>query len=210
MKTVALLARKGGAGKSTLAIHLAVIAQAAGRRVLLLDTDPQRSTGEWWRSRAAGTPELIECDAAQVSPLVRDAKRGDKADLLVVDTPPSVTADTAALARLVDLVVIPTRPSIVDLRAIGATVEQVRATRTSAAIVLNGCPAPRSGSEAALTAEARQVLGSYGLPVAPVSITLRAALAHALTGGQAVTEYEPEGKAAAELRELWAYLEGRM
>ena len=51
MRTVALLARKGGTGKTTLAVHLAVLAAETGRRVLLVDTDPQRSAGDWWRVR---------------------------------------------------------------------------------------------------------------------------------------------------------------
>ncbi|MBP7649161.1 MAG: ParA family protein, partial [Phenylobacterium sp.] len=62
MKTLAVLSRKGGAGKTTVALHLAVVAQAAGRRVALVDMDPQRSAADWWRSRQAETPELVETD----------------------------------------------------------------------------------------------------------------------------------------------------
>ena len=101
----------------------------------------------------------------------------------------------------------PTRPAILDLRAIGATVDVVRASRARAAIVINGAPPSRGGSEAALTTEARQALESYRVPVAPVVIGLRAALSHALVDGRAVTEFEPGSKAAAELLGLYRYTE---
>src|SRR5271166_7046932 len=106
MRTVALLARKGGTGKTTLAVHLAVIAAEAGRRVLLVDTDPQRSAGDWWRVRNADVPRLVECPAKRVG-MVLEAAEDDGIDLVVVDTRPSVEADTAEIARLSDLVLIP-------------------------------------------------------------------------------------------------------
>ena len=117
MRTVALLARKGGTGKTTLAVHLAVLAAESGRRVLLVDTDPQRSAGDWWRVRETDVPQLVECAAKRV-PAVLEAAERDGIDLVVVDTRPSVEADTADIARLADLVLIPTRPGILDLRAI--------------------------------------------------------------------------------------------
>jgi len=91
MQTVALLARKGGTGKTTLAVHLAVLAASTGRRVLLVDTDPQRSAGDWWRVRKTDDPQLVECAVKRV-PAVLDAARADGIDLVVVDTRPSVEA----------------------------------------------------------------------------------------------------------------------
>jgi len=202
MKTLALLARKGGAGKTTLAVHLAVIAAQTGRRVLLMDTDPQRSAAAWWRSRTADVPELVECDAARLTPVLTAAEAAG-VDLVVIDTRPSVEADTAAVARAADLVLIPSRPAILDLRAIGATVLVVQAVKAAAMIVLNGGPAPRGTTEPAITAEARRALAAYGLPVALVAVASRAALSHALVDGRAVTEFEPAGKAAAELYALF-------
>ena len=197
-----MLAFKGGSGKSTLAVHLAVIAAQAGRRVLLVDTDPQRSAAGWWRSRKAEAPELVECDAARLSDVLK-AARADGVDLAVVDTRPSVDATTAAVARLADLVLIPTRPAIFDLRAIAATVQVVQASKRPGLIVLNATPAPRGVLESSLTAEARTALASYALPVATAAVSNRAALAHALVDGRAVTEFEPGGKAALELQSLY-------
>jgi chromosome partitioning protein len=210
MKTLALLARKGGAGKTTLAIHLAVIAARAGKRVLLVDCDPQRSAAAWWRSRPADVPELVECDATKLAPVLAAAEEAD-VDLLVIDSRPSVEADTGAVAKLADLVLIPTRPSILDMRAIAETVRVVANAKKPALIVLNATPAARAGGiEAAITAEARRALEAYAVPVASVAITNRADLAHALTGGLAINEFAPRSKGAAELNQLFKMVEGSL
>lgn len=206
MKTVALLSQKGGSGKSTLAVHMAVIAQASGRRTVIVDLDPQRSAAGWWETRAAETPEMVESTPGELR-TVLDAARADGVALAVVDTRPSAGADAAAAAALADLVLIPTRPAIFDLKAIGATVEIVAAAKVPAFIVLNGAPASRGFGEASATTDARRALTDYDVPVAPVSIGLRAALAHALVDGRAVNEFEPAGKAALEMTKLWKMTE---
>ena len=136
---LAILSQKGGSGKITLTLHLAVIAQAAGLRTVLVDCDPQRSAAGWWRARKADTPELIEAEPARLAAAI-EAARADGVDLVVVDTRPSVEQDTLDVARLADLALIPTRPSILDLRAIKATVDVVQAAKRPAGIVLNSCP----------------------------------------------------------------------
>src|SRR5450756_1744253 len=163
MHVLALLARKGGAGKTTLAVHLGVQAQASGRRVLFCDLDPQRSLGGWWRLRQAASPALVETDAARLQGVI-EAARADGADL----------------------VVIPLRPSILDIQAVGGTVEAVRGTGTLARMVLNACPAPRGMAEAAVTLDARKALAGYGVPVAEAAIADRRDFARALNGGEAV------------------------
>jgi chromosome partitioning protein len=206
MKTLALLSQKGGSGKSTLAVHLAVIAQATGRRTVIIDLDPQRSAAGWWETRTAGTPEMVETSPGELQ-AVLDAARADGVALCVVDTRPSAGADAATAAALADLVLTPTRPAIFDLKAIGATVDIVAAAKVPAFIVLNGTPASRSFGEASITADARRALADYGIPVAPVSIGLRTALAHALVDGRAVNEFDPTSKAALEMTKLWQFTE---
>jgi chromosome partitioning protein len=201
MTSIGFLAQKGGAGKTTLAVHLAVLAGDA----LLVDLDPQRSAAEWWESRDADLPELAVGEARDLAGALAAAKRA----WVLIDTAPHAAEDARTVAGLVDLVVIPTRPAILDLRAIRPTVEIVQRTTAKAVIVLNSCPAGRTAAEAAVTSEARQVLAAYGLPVVPLAIIQRAALAHALNDGRAVTEYEPDGKAAAELRSLWRWINGQ-
>ena len=203
-KVLAVLSQKGGSGKTTLSLHLAVIAEAAGLRTVLVDCDPQRSAAAWWQARSTPAPELIEAMPSQLREVIA-AARGDGVDLVVVDTRPSVEADTLEVARLADFALIPTRPSILDLRAIGATVEVVKAAQGNAAIVLNSCPPGRGDREAGLTTEARDGLAAYDLAVLPISVTQRAALSHALIDGRAVTEFEPDGKAATEMQAVWRW-----
>jgi chromosome partitioning protein len=205
-RTLALLSQKGGSGKTTLAAHLAV-ALGGGRRVVLVDTDPQRSATAWWRARGRETPELVETPAGDIIATVRRIRAAGGGGLIVVDTMPSVAADIASIARAADYVLIPCRPSVLDLLAIGGTVEVVRSVRTAAAIVLNAAPAPRGAGEAAVTHEARRALAQYGLPVLPQVIGQRAVLAHALAAGLAVEEFEPQSKAAAEIRLLARIME---
>ena len=76
MKVIGLLSRKGGVGKTTLAVHLAVLAQQAGQRTLQVDLDPQRSATAWWRAREAETPALVETEPAELRGIL-DAARAD-------------------------------------------------------------------------------------------------------------------------------------
>lgn len=209
MKTLAVLSRKGGAGKTTVALHLAVTAQASGRRVALVDMDPQRSAADWWRSRAADTPELVEAEPGQLAPVAKAAKAAG-VDLLIVDTRPSAEADALEAARAADLALIVVKPSILDLRAVAGTVDAVRQARTPGRILLNQAPPARGSAEASIVREAAEALAGYGLPLAPVILHARAAYHAALIDGRAVNELEPGGKATAEVLGLWAYLEGEL
>jgi chromosome partitioning protein len=207
MDILGLLSRKGGVGKTTLALHLSVIAQDAGLRVLLIDLDPQGSAAAWWQAREADTPQLDVAQPGQLERLLEKA-RTVGFDLVIIDTRPSVEADAVHVAAMSNYLLIPTRPAILDLRAILATLDIVKGGRHRASIILNACPAPRGGiGEASSVTDARKALKAFGVPVAPVSIVQRAALAHALVSGQAVSETDPDSKATKEFRALWRYLE---
>jgi chromosome partitioning protein len=208
VKTLAILSQKGGAGKTTVAVHLAVMAQAAGERVLLIDIDPQRSTAGWWHSRQADTPELVEADAGDLVRVLAAAK-ADGVTLAIVDTAPHSERATATAATAADLTLIPCRPGILDLRAVGSTADIVKAARAKAAILLNAAPPGRDG-ESAITREARAALAAYGLPIVAGSISQRAALAHALNDGRAVTEFDPSGRAADEIKSLWKWVRAEL
>jgi chromosome partitioning protein len=192
----------GRAGKTTLAIHMGALAQAEGLRVMFFDVDPQKSLATWWRSRESETPPLIETDATRLAELLREAER-EGYDLAVVDTPPAVTFDTARVATLADLVLIPLRPSILDIYAVESTAAAVRTTRIPALLVLNACAPPTVTGEAPTTTEARAALKGMATPVAATALAQRMDYARALNGGQAVTEFAPTSKAAAEITRLW-------
>ena len=202
MRTVALLARKGGAGKTTCAIHMGTLASADGQRVVFFDLDPQRSLAAWWQSRAAETPALVETDARRLPDLLKAAD-AEGYDLAVVDTPPAVTFDTAQVAAIADLVLIPLRPSILDIYAVESTAAVVRASKTPIMLVLNACIPPTERGEAPSTIEARTALGGLQAPVAAVSLANRIDYMRALNEGAAVNEFAPDSKAAAEMTRLW-------
>src|ERR1700761_3986482 len=206
MKVVGLLSRKGGVGKTTIAVHLAVLAQQTGHRTLIIDLDPQRSAAGWWRAREADTPQLVETEPAGLRDVL-DAAREDDVGLVVIDTRPSVEADAVHVATLADLLVVPTRPAILDLRAILGTLDIVKGATRRALLVLNACPAPRGVGEAAVTGDARRALAAFGVPVAGSSIASRAMFSHALVSGLTANEAEPDGKAASEMRAVWRAVE---
>ena len=136
MHVIALASRKGGAGKTTLASHLAVAAEAAGAGpVALVDTDPQGGLAGWWNARPAETPRWI--DPAGGLPATVTAARAAGYGVLVIDTPPSVAETIAGVIAVSDLVVIPVRPSPNDLRAIGGTIELARRVRKRMVFVVS-------------------------------------------------------------------------
>jgi chromosome partitioning protein len=154
-------------------------------------------------------PILPEMEAAmpdQLPGLLETARKAG-VDLAIIDTRPSVEADAAQVAVLSDFLLIPTRPAILDLRAILATLDIVKGSTNRAALVLNACQPPRGSGEASATTDARNALKAFGVPVAPVTVVQRAALSQALVGGMTASETEPEGKAAKDIRGLWRFVE---
>jgi len=204
MKTLAFLSQKGGSGKTTLAVHTAVAATEDGERVVIIDTDIQRSATTWSEAREAAAPIVATAAAANLGD-VMTAARHDVMTLCIIDTAPHAAPDAARVVRMADLVVIPCRPTAFDLAAAGSAVEIVKAANARAVFVLSACP-PRSPE----IAETRSVLEGYGLPVAPFEITDRRAFARAVASGRAVTEFETHGKAAEEIRNLWHWLKETM
>jgi len=138
VRTIAIAAQKGGAGKTTVTVHLAVAAMLAGERVAIVDTDPQRTALAWAQTRGDGSPMVV------ATTRIEDAKREATEDgytLLRVDTAPVAAAATSAHLRAADFVLVPLRPAAFDLTTLDQTLALVRAADTPGAIVLNACPA---------------------------------------------------------------------
>jgi len=209
VKSVAMLARKGGAGKTTCAIHMGVLAHMDGLRVIFFDLDPQRSLSAWWHSRASEAPGLIETDARRLPDLLKAAD-AEGYDLAVIDTPPAITFDTARVAAAVDLALIPLRPSILDIYAVTGTADVVVAAKTPALLVLNAVQPPRGVGEASITVEARKALKASPIPLAETSLGQRLDYARALNDGASVNEVAPESKAAGEMWRLWREVQRRI
>lgn len=204
MQTLAFLSQKGGSGKTTLAVHTAVAAQEDGERVVIVDTDLQKSATTWSDSRQSDTPVVAPVAAAVLNNVMK-ASRDDAMTLCIIDTAPHAAPDAARVAALADLVVIPCRPTAFDLAAAGSAVEIVKAAGARAVFVLSACPL-----RAPEITETRAVLEGYGYPVAPVPISERRAFARAVASGRAVTEFDAGGKAAQEIRALWNWFREQM
>lgn len=196
MKILTLAAQKGGAGKTTLAVHLAVQAHRAGERVVLVDTDPQGSASAWAHARGDDAPLIVAATSSQLNDVVT-ASRNDGMTLIIIDTPPHAAPGAAAASTLADLVLVPVRPTAFDLAASGASAKIAR-TAKRAAFVLSACP-----SRAPEIMEARKALEGQGLPVLNTEIGERRAYSRAVASGRAVAEFEPSGAAANEISQLW-------
>ena len=144
MATIAIISQKGGAGKTTLALHLAAAAQDAGRVALIIDTDPQATASQWAAWRQEAPPEVIDSPPPRLAAKV-EAAQGQGAELIVIDTPPHADSAARAAVEVADLVLIPCRPSAFDLSAIQTTAKLVQLLRKPAYVVFTaGAPnAPR-------------------------------------------------------------------
>ena len=203
MHTIALISQKGGAGKSTLAINLAVAAEHAGAKALVVDLDPQASTTAWADSREAETPIVLSAHAARLPEILATA-REHSAQLCLIDTAPHAEGPALAAARAADVALIPCRPSIIDLRAVAASHDIARLANIPAAAVL--CATPARGP---LATEAQAALEAQGFSIAPIRIGQRAAFVHAATAGLGVQELEPRGKATQEIVALYDWIVDR-
>lgn len=201
VRIVVLVARKGGTGKTTLACSLAVAAMESGGSVAMLDADPQATANAWYQMRDTDRPDVARVDAAEI-PSVVEAARG-RYDLLLIDTPGQASASNAAL-RVADLCLIPCRPAPADILASPGTMAAAKKLGKAAAFVL--CQVPPRGRRAS---EAAAALAAQGA-VAPVHVVSRIAFADAFGLGLGVTEFEPHGKAADEIRRLWQWTKEEM
>lgn len=204
MRVVVFASQKGGSGKTTLAGHVAVQAELAGfGPVALIDTDPQGSLAKWWNVREKDTPVFVQ---SVFSNLYADLEtvRQEGFRLVVIDTPPAVTRAIAEVVSYGDLIVLPTRPSPHDLRAIGPTVDIVESRKKQMIFVVNAATA-----RARITSEAAVALSQHGT-VAPTFIHHRVDFAASMIDGRTVMETDPTGRSAREIRELWSYLAERL
>ncbi len=204
MQVLAFASQKGGSGKTTLAGHVAVQAERLGAGpVAIIDTDPQGSLSDWWNCREAETPAFAQTFITRLNDDI-ERMREIGIELLVFDTPPAITATIEQVVRLCDLVVIPTRPSPHDLRAVGATVDLCEKLDKPLVFVLNGAT-----QRARITAEAAIALSQAGT-VAPVTIHHRTEFASSMIDGRTVMEISCNPRSVEEIEQLWDYLSDRL
>nr|WP_228737696.1 ParA family protein [Xanthomonas euvesicatoria] len=204
VKTLVLASQKGGAGKTTLAAHLAIAAELAGvGPAVLIDTDPQGSLSAWWNSRDANTPALAAAKLVEL-PAKLEALASAGFKLAVIDTPPAITDAIRDVVKLADLVLIPTRPSPHDLRAVGSTVDIAQEAGKPFAFTLT-----QAKPNARLTVQAVAALSAHG-PVAPSIVHDRVDYAGSMVDGRTVQETDSKGRSAEEITALFAFVQERM
>lgn len=205
MKTIAVISQKGGAGKTTLSVHLAVAAHLAGYGSAIFDLDPQATAEMWGGWRKDAPPEVIAAKAATLRRGL-DKARGAGGEVILLDTPGAAAAEALSAAEAADLILIPCRPRSFDLGAIIQTAALARSTGKPAYLVFNATTT-RPGP---IRAEAREIADSLKLSVAPVRLAERAAFHKATEEGRTAQELEPAGKAAAEVAALWEWVCDRL
>jgi chromosome partitioning protein len=185
VKTITVLSRKGGSGKTTLAVNLAMMAFLGGHKVLLADMDPQRSASDALRARAEPGPVLAEITAGKLFMTKSNAMR-EGYDFLFIDTPAAPEADVAQAVNVADFCLVAGRPSFLDLAPIVRSAEAVRRLGKGGLVVLNQAHTNKPEVAPVAFPEIMEALRFCGLPLAP----LRPALAGGL----------PEGDGARPLR----------
>ena len=200
MKTVAMISRKGGVGKTTLGIGLAVESERSGKSAALFDLDPQASAAFWHDTREKETPAVIATPAARLAHMLK-AARESGCDLAIIDAPPFAKDIAFEAAEHADYILIPTRPAVLDVMAITTTLDLVKHYKKPSSIVLTFCPS--KGKEIGDTEEA---VAAMGAELAPVRIHNRIAYSRAQQTGLSAQELDPKGKAAMEIEALYRYV----
>jgi chromosome partitioning protein len=202
--TVVAASQKGGSGKTTLSGHLAVEADRAGvGPVALIDTDPQASLSHWWNARTATSPHFVKVGVLDLGAALEQL-RENGFKLVVIDTPPAITESISHVVAHADLVLVPTRPSPHDLRAVGATVDIAERHRKPIIFVINAATA-----RARITAQSAVVLSQHGT-VAPIMLHHRVDFAASMVDGRTVGEIVAKSPSAKEISDLWLYVQDRL
>lgn len=203
MQTLTVVSRKGGAGKTTVAVSLALAARQAGMKVALVDLDPQQSAAEIIRVRLDAPSLLFESSASKLF-VLQHARQQDGCDLLIVDTPTGPEADIVSAIRLSDLCIAVARPTTLDIAAIRQSTALIGRAGRGGLVMLNQCPALRGGEESTLVCDALERLQFCGVPIAKSRLRNRTAYQRAPTYNQGVTEWSPGSEAATEVFGLLA------
>ena len=201
MHILAIIGQKGGNGKTTTALGIAVEAFLAGRSVAVIDLDPQTTAANWSDRRELEAPTVVSCQVSRLGQVLEAAAKGG-ADLAIIDTPGKSTDALIAAAKAADFVLMPIQPQLYDIETLGSLKDVLTlAGNPPAAVLVNRAPV-----QGRRHTEPHEAATAQGFQVCPVVIFARAAHGDAGNVGQSAAEYEPKGKAAQEMAELYSYI----
>lgn len=202
MKTLVVVSRKGGAGKTTVAVNLLLAARTAGLKAVLADTDPLRGAGGVLRDRYGSTDVLFETSAPKIFALVQACSHAG-VELLIIDTPAAPEADVVEAVKHADLCLAVARPTHLDLAAAASSVAVVQRLGRNGLIVFNQCGPTRNGVEPPGLVRAFAAMRHENLPVASIALRQRVAYQTALSKSRSVLEIEGSDAAACDVRALF-------
>jgi chromosome partitioning protein len=205
MRTIVFATQKGGCGKSTLAACLAVAAHAAGERVFILDMDPKKSLSRWGSKRNDSHLPVRAVSPAKLLATLSVLSERD-VSLVVLDTPALESPATLTAIKAADLLIVPVRPAPFDIWASEVTGRKLKLMGREFVFLLNQCPLAHETSRVQDGIVALEAVGSLLRP----HIRSRAVFLDAARTGKGVTEVDPKGEAAREMRELWLALKRRL
>ncbi|HEY5412235.1 MAG TPA: ParA family protein [Caulobacteraceae bacterium] len=203
MRTLAVLSRKGGVGKTTLSLSLAVGAWRAGLRTVLVDLDPQRSAALWGRVRARPGPAVISTTAGKLFP-VWSAAENSGCELMLLDTPAGGEDETLQAIQLADLCLLVCRPNRFDIDALQSSIDLVRQLNKPNLVVLNQAPSRRLGHEPESVCRAARELRAAGVRLADTGLRYRAAFPASAALGLSIEELDPSCPGSKEVAGVWA------
>jgi len=205
MRIISLVTQKGGSGKSTLASSLAVAAHAGGERVFVIDMDPQQSLVNWAKMRGRDDVPVGAVTAAKL-PATLAALEKNGFTLAIIDTAGAEGGSSSAAMKAADLNIIPSRPNIFDLWASEQTRATLKALKSEFVFVLNQCPPAQQTARVEEGAAALEAMGGLITPLVQARVDYQEAARH----GMGVTEINPHGAAAGEIKALWSSIKRRL
>ena len=201
MKIITIANRKGGAGKSTCAAHLSLEATRNGKRVILIDLDPQKTLESWWNKRDEEEPYMADATPEELSSKLSVLK-DKEIDLCIIDTPGDTSLNAQVGIENADLVIIPSKPTAPDLTSIGRTISMVQKHNKPYIFLIT-----QAISRAKSTIQALSVLSEFGA-VAPYPISNRVSYANAMGSGKSATD---DDKAAnEEISSIWSFVSNKL